>query len=137
MVTNVHTATCKHWKAGNCIAGKKCVYAHYDDAKVHKSKLTSRNPSIDSTTSSERRALAESKAQYRAEKNKNRPQRDGTPVADRKQIGCVKGMNSLKFAWQTAKQMRSEISLPTRNRYDELDTKESYDADAGGNVADF
>ena len=109
-----HTATCKHWKAGNCVAGKKCVYAHYDDAKVHKGKAISRNSSIDSTTSSERRALVESKAQYRAEKNKNRPQRDGTPVGAKKNVGVV-------CAWQTTLQTRRSTPLPISNRYIALD----------------
>ena len=80
---------------GNCVAGKKCVYAHYDDAKVHKGKAISRNSSIESTTSSERRALA----QYREEKNKNRPQRDGTPAGAKNNVGVVS-------AWQTTLQIR-------------------------------
>ena len=107
-----HTATCKHWKAGNCVAGKNCLYAHYDDAKAHKGKPISRNSSIDSTTSSEKRAIADLKAQHRAEKNKNRPQREGTPVGDRKKGG----VNTLVCAWNKAQQMRKNVSLPLQNR---------------------
>ena len=84
---------------------------------MHKGKAISRNSSIDSTTSSERRALVESKAQYRAEKNKNRPQRDGTPVGDRKKGG----VNTIACAWQTAQQIRKSTSLSIQNRYIALD----------------
>ena len=84
---------------------------------MHRGKPISRNSSNDSTTSSERRALAESKAQYRAEKNKNRPQRDGTPVGDRKKGG----VNTLACAWNAAQQMRKSMPLPLHNRYTALD----------------
>ena len=80
------------------------------------SKSISRNSSIDSTISSERRALAESKAQYRAEKNKNRPQRDGTPVGDKKNVCVVR-------ARQTTQQRlaRANLPLPLKNKYITLD----------------
>ena len=111
------------------LSREKCVFPHYDNAKVHKGKPRSKSPSMASTTSSEKRAIAESKAKYRAEKNKNRQQRDGTPVGDRKKGG----VHTLAFAWQFAQQMRTDMSLPTSNKYDELDDDVSNDPNAGGN----
>ena len=70
---------------------------------------------------------------HRADKNKNRQQRDGTPVG--KKIGCVKRKNSLAFAWQAAQQMRTETSLSARNRFDVLDTEDDNQPNTGGNVA--
>ena len=77
---------------------------------MHKGKAISRNSSIESTTSSERRALA----QYREEKNKNRPQRDGTPAGVKNNVGVVS-------AWQTTQQIRKSTPLPLSNRYIALD----------------
>ena len=71
---------------------------------------------IDSTASSELDTLGEFKVQYRAKKNKNRPQREGTSVGDKKDVGVA-------CAWQTTQQRlaRANLPLPLRNRYIVLD----------------